>query len=137
MVYIFPLSISLQPVVKLKGSMAASRILMLVLGMFFILLSLIFLVASPDTDLLQRLIVVVPMLALGVFLVRKSIRECADKTVVTSRTIELGGDADLENMICKKCGAKLSSKNIILKSETVFLSCPCCKTEYQLEDNFS
>jgi hypothetical protein len=115
--------------------MVGLRLFAVVLGILLILLGLIFMAVSADTDLLHRLIVAVPMLVLGVFLVRKGIRECSDKTVVISRTVELSEDVDLENMTCKKCGARLSSNNIVLKDGTVFQSCPCCKTEYQIEGN--
>jgi len=116
--------------------MVGLRLFAVVLGVLLILLSMIFVGASADTGLLHRFIVAVPLLVLGVFLVRKGIRECSDKTVVTSRTIELSGDVNLENMVCKTCGAKLSSKNIVLKNGTVFLSCLCCKAEYGMEGNF-
>ena len=114
--------------------MVALRLFLLVLGMFFILLGLVFMIASADTNLLPRLAVGISMLAVGVYLLRKGIREHPDKTVVISRTIELSGDVNLENMTCDKCGAGLSSKNISLKAGAVFVSCPYCGMEYQIEE---
>ncbi len=107
---------------------------MLVLGVFFILLGLIFMIASADSNFLPRLIVGVSMLLPGVYFVRKGVREPADKTVVISRTLELSGDVNLENLTCDGCGAGLSSESISLKAGTVFVACPYCRTEYQIEE---
>ncbi len=114
--------------------MAGLRIFLLVLGVFLILLGLMFLVASADSSFVPRFIVGVFMLLPGVYFVRKGIREPADKTVVISRTLELSGDVDLEDLTCKKCGAGLSSENITLKAGAVFLSCPYCRNEFQIEE---
>lgn len=132
-VYIF-LQLSLTIICNRKEPMVALRVFLLVLGMFFILLGLVFMIASADTNLLPRLAVGISMLAVGVYLLRKGIREHPDKTVVISRTIELSGDVNLENMTCDKCGAGLSSKNISLKAGAVFVSCPYCGMEYQIEE---
>lgn len=114
--------------------MAGLRVFMVVLGVFLILLGLMFMVASADSNFLPRLIVGVSMLLPGVYFVRKGIREPADKTVVISRTLELSGDVNLEDLTCKKCAAGLSSENIVLKAGAVFLSCPFCGTEFQIEE---
>ncbi len=114
--------------------MAGLRIFLLVLGVFLILLGLMFIIASADSDFLPRLIIGFSMLAVGAFLIRKCIREPADKTVVISRTLELSGDVNLEDLTCEKCGAGLSSENISLKAGTIFVSCPYCRTEYQIEE---
>ncbi len=114
--------------------MAAQRVLMLVLGVFFILLGLIFLIASADSNFLPRLAVGIFMILPGVYLVKKGVREPADKRVFITRTLELSGDVSMEDLTCDKCGAGLSSENLSVKAGAVFVACPFCRTEYQIEE---
>ena len=114
--------------------MAAQRVLMLVLGVFFILLGLVFLVASADSNFLPRLAIGIFMILPGVYLVKKGVREPADKRVFITRTLELSGDVSMEDLTCDKCGAGLSSENLSVKAGAVFVACPFCRTEYQIEE---
>ncbi len=114
--------------------MAAQRVLMLVLGVFFILLGLVFLVASADSNFLPRLAIGIFMILPGIYLVKKGVREPADKRVFITRTLELSGDVSMEDLTCDKCGAGLSSENLSVKAGAVFVACPFCRTEYQIEE---
>jgi DNA-directed RNA polymerase subunit RPC12/RpoP len=114
--------------------MVAMRVFSLVLGIFFILLGLIFMIAAADTNFIPRFAVGTSMVLLGGYLLRRGIKEPADKTVVISRTLELSGDVNLEDLKCNQCGASLSSDSISLKAGTVFVSCPYCSSEYQIEE---
>ncbi len=114
--------------------MAAQRVLMLVLGVFFILLGLIFLIASADSNFLPRLAIGIFMILPGIYLVKKGVREPADKRVFITRTLELSGDVSMEDLTCDKCGAGLSSENLSVKAGAVFVACPFCRTEYQIEE---
>ena len=114
--------------------MPAQRILLLVLGVFFILLGLVFLIASADSNFLPRLAVGIFMILPGVYLVKKGVREPADKRVFITRTLELSGDVSMEDLTCDKCGAGLSSENLSVKAGAVFVACPFCRTEYQIEE---
>ncbi len=114
--------------------MNAMKILLLVLGIFLLLLGLTFLIASTDNNFLPRLIAGVCMILTGAFLVRKSIHEQKDRTVFITRDLELTGDVGLEDLTCDKCGAGLSSENVSVKAGAVFVACPYCRTEYQIEE---
>lgn len=114
--------------------MDAPRIFMLVLGVFFILLGLVFLIASADSNFLPRLAVGVFMILPGVYLISKGVREPAEKKVFITRTLELSGDISLEDLTCDKCGAGLSSENLSVKAGAVFVACPFCRSEYQIEE---
>ena len=114
--------------------MAAQRILILVLGVFFILLGLVFLIASADSNFLPRFAVGIFMILPGVYLVKKGVREPADKRVFITRTLELSGDVSMEDLTCDKCGAGLSFENLSVKAGAVFVACPFCRTEYQIEE---
>ena len=107
---------------------------MLVLGVFFILLGLVFLIASADSNFLPRLAVGIFMILPGVYLMKKGVREPADKRVFITRTLELSGDVSMEDLTCDKCGAGLSSENLSVKAGAVFVACPFCRTEYQIEE---
>lgn len=132
--YIFHSAPDFKPAVYMEGIMAGLRVFFIVLGIFFILLGLMFLIASADSNFLPRFVIGISMFAPGIFFVRKGVREQKEKTVVISRTLDLSGDVNLESMTCDKCGAGLSSENVSFKAGTVFVSCPYCKTEYQIEE---
>ena len=48
--------------------------------------------------------------------------------------IDLSGDVHAEQMSCQACGGKLTSNNVAVKAGAVFVHCPYCGTEYQLEE---
>jgi len=48
--------------------------------------------------------------------------------------IELSGDVRLEDLTCQQCRGKLSRESVQLRAGAVFVSCPYCKAEYQLEE---
>ena len=114
--------------------MAAQRIIMLILGVLFVLLGLIFMIASADGNFLPRLAVGISMLLAGAYSIRKGVREPAAKQVFITRTLELSGDVSMEDLTCDKCGAGLSSENLSVKAGAVFVACPFCRTEYQIEE---
>jgi len=54
--------------------------------------------------------------------------------VEVTQKIDLTGDVKLEEMKCKSCGAALSKDSVVLKEGAIFVSCPYCKTSYQVEE---
>jgi hypothetical protein len=48
--------------------------------------------------------------------------------------IDLPGNVSLDTMKCKSCGGVLSSENVTLVAGAPVVTCPFCKTTYQLTE---
>jgi hypothetical protein len=48
--------------------------------------------------------------------------------------IDLSGDVNLDSLQCQNCGGTLSSDNITMAAGAPIVSCPYCKTTYQLTE---
>lgn len=74
------------------------------------------------------------ILLAGVFFITAGLRKPKTRDVVIRQELELTGDVSLENLKCRQCGSTLSSDNTSVKVGTVFVKCPYCGSEYQLEE---
>ena len=52
----------------------------------------------------------------------------------TTLKIDLAGDVNLETLKCKSCGGSLTADNIKMIAGAPMVSCPYCKTTYQLTE---
>ena len=114
--------------------MKALYIALTVTGVILILTGVVFLIAASEGNAAARVITGCVMVVLGIFLMRTGIRKQAGKTVVIERDLELTGDVSLEDLSCNSCGATLSSDQVSVRAGAVFVACPHCGTEYQLEE---
>jgi hypothetical protein len=48
--------------------------------------------------------------------------------------VELPGDMRLEQLKCSSCGAKLDKESISVEAGSVVVSCPYCKSVYNVEE---
>jgi phage FluMu protein Com len=62
---------------------------------------------------------------------RKS-ASAADQNVTLK--IDLPGNVNMDTLKCKSCGGVLSSENITLVAGAPVVTCPYCKTTYQLTE---
>jgi DNA-directed RNA polymerase subunit RPC12/RpoP len=56
------------------------------------------------------------------------------ETVVVEQKIEIGGEISSKLLKCKNCGAELSRDAMEVKLGAVFIACPYCHSQYQLEE---
>jgi len=105
----------------------ALRYILIGLGMLTVFLGLVFIIGG-------RPVIGGLILGTGIFLTVTGIRSHRTRNVVIRRELELTGDVSLEDMKCRQCGASLSSRSISLKAGTVFVACPYCHSEYQIEE---
>ncbi len=111
------------------------KLIALVLSVGLVMLGLVFLVASGAGNTVSRLVVGAVMIAAGAFLlvfVRKSAVQGGGGA--PAQRIDLSGDVHLEEMKCAKCGGALSAQNVSVRAGAVFISCPYCRAEYQIEE---
>ncbi len=107
--------------------MKAVKFVLTGLGVVVVFLGLVFIIGG-------RPLAGAVILGTGIFLTVWGLRNPRTRDVVVRRELELTGDVSLEDMKCRQCGGSLSSENISLKAGTVFVSCPYCHSEYQIEE---
>lgn len=99
-----------------------------------IVLGLIFVVAAAASGLWPRYVVGGVLLGAGLVLVMIVRAKVPEKKVTLTQNIDLSGDVSLEQMKCRKCGGDLDSKSVSTKAGAIFVTCPYCKAEYQVEE---
>lgn len=110
------------------------------LAVIVLILGIIFFIASADTrqgsGMVPRMITGAALCGVGIFLYlhpgRKRRKEGSNDA--PAQRIEFSGDVKLQEITCSKCGGALSSKDVAVKAGAVFITCPYCKSEYQVEE---
>jgi len=105
-----------------------SYLLAMVLGLG----GLVFLIAAGQSNATPRVIIGVVLLGAAVFLLFLA-RSKGPELKITQQ-IDLSGDIHPEQLKCKACGAQLDSDSVKLEEGGIFVKCPYCGTEYQLEE---
>lgn len=72
------------------------------------------------------------LLAVALFLAFLAFRR--QERVVVEQKIEIGGDIRSQLLQCRNCGAELKQDAMVMKLGAVFISCPYCRSSYQLEE---
>jgi len=72
------------------------------------------------------------LMGVALFLVFMAFRK--KETVVVEQKIEIGGEVSSKLLKCKNCGAELSKEAMDVKLGAVFIACPYCHSQYQLEE---
>lgn len=111
------------------------RLLAYALCALLILLGLVFLVASAAANTAPRIVVGVLFVLVGGFLALFISKQAGrSRDTVIRQEIELSGDVSLEQMKCRSCGGVLESASVTVKAGAVFVKCPYCRAEYQIEE---
>jgi Zn finger protein HypA/HybF involved in hydrogenase expression len=56
------------------------------------------------------------------------------ETVVVQQRLDIGGEIGTRLLKCRNCGAELQKEAMEVKLGAVFISCPYCHSQYQLEE---
>jgi len=56
------------------------------------------------------------------------------ETVVVEQKIDIGGEVNARILKCRNCGAELDRGAMEVKLGAVFISCPYCRSQYQIEE---
>jgi hypothetical protein len=107
--------------------MKAVKVISVLLGLVILFFGLVFLIGG-------RPLPGIVMLAMGVFLIIFGMRNPKTRDVIIRQELELSGDVNLESMKCSQCGGSLSSENVSVRAGAVFVACPYCHSEYQIEE---
>jgi Zn finger protein HypA/HybF involved in hydrogenase expression len=79
-----------------------------------------------------RVAIGILLLAVSLFLVFMAFRK--KETVIVEQKIEIGGEVNSKILKCKNCGAELNKEAMEVKLGAVFIACPYCHSQYQLEE---
>jgi hypothetical protein len=118
--------------------MSAGKIIGFVVAAIVIIFGVLFILgagASTGGGVLWVIIGVV-LVAIGLVIIFFASRRPApppgEEKVVLN--IDLPGNVKLESLKCKSCGGVLSSDNIKMVAGAPVVTCPYCKTSYQLTE---
>jgi Zn finger protein HypA/HybF involved in hydrogenase expression len=110
------------------------KILAVIIAVVLGLLGLLFLVAAGQGNAIPRVAIGALCLLAAVALVAMTWLKKSTVTHVQKLELDLSGDVKLENLTCRQCSAQLSSDAITYKAGTVFVHCPFCGANYQIEE---
>ena len=79
-----------------------------------------------------RLAIGLLLIAVSLFLVFMTFRK--KETVIVEQKIEIGGEVNSRLLKCKNCGAELNKDAMEVKLGAVFIACPYCHSQYQIEE---
>ena len=103
------------------------KILAMMFSFVVFVIGLAFLLAEDANVALGLLLFAV---AIGILFVALRKKE----TVVVEQKIEIGGNVTSQLLKCRNCGAELKKDAMEVKLGAVFIACPYCHSQYQLEE---
>ncbi len=106
-------------------------IILLILGLFFIGAAF-----ADKTRMVSRLITggIIIAISIVMLLLSRMKTEQVNVSHTYHQHVDLTGDVDIEQMKCSNCGGTLSEQNLKVEAGAVMVSCPYCKTSYQLKE---
>jgi len=104
----------------------------MVFGILLVLLGMVFCAAAVATGLWQRWILGGMLSASGLLLLSLS-RLRPERTTIEHH-VELPGDTHLQSLTCERCGGSLDSRSVTYRAGAIFVTCPYCEANYQLEE---
>lgn len=99
-----------------------------------LVLGAIFCAAAAATGLGARWILGAILLGAGLAMIYFLRMKTPETRVTVTQQIDLSGDVSLEKLTCTNCAATLDSKSVSVRAGAVFVHCPYCESEYQLEE---
>ncbi|HEY9077417.1 MAG TPA: hypothetical protein VIO61_12870 [Anaerolineaceae bacterium] len=106
--------------------------ILIIFGVLFILSAFSVNTVNPFGNIITGVILVIISFGLIWFGMRKP-KTSGDTTNVTVK-VDLPGNVRMDSIKCKSCGGVLSEDNIKLVSGAPVVTCPYCKTVYQLTE---
>lgn len=123
----------------MEGSMNILRVIAFIVAAILIIFGVLFILSAfsvntvnPFGNIITGVILVIISFGLIWFGMRKP-KTSGDTTNVTVK-VDLPGNVRMDSIKCKSCGGVLSEDNIKLVSGAPVVTCPYCKTVYQLTE---
>ena len=101
------------------------KILALIFSFIVFVIGLAFLITG-------RLVIGILLLAVSLFLVFMALRR--KESVIVEQKIDIGGEVSSRILKCRNCGAELDKDSMEVRLGAVFIACPYCHSQYQLEE---
>ena len=99
-----------------------------------LLLGFVFAVAAASSGIWQRWILSGILLGAGIMVIYFLRMKVPETRVSVTQQIDLSGDVQLEELNCNNCGATLDAKSVSVQAGAVFVNCPYCDSQYQIEE---
>jgi Zn finger protein HypA/HybF involved in hydrogenase expression len=79
-----------------------------------------------------RLAIGLLLITVSLFLAFMAFRK--KETVIVEQKIDIGGEVNSRILQCKNCGAELNKESLEVRLGAVFIACPYCHSQYQIEE---
>jgi Zn finger protein HypA/HybF involved in hydrogenase expression len=79
-----------------------------------------------------RLAIGLLLTAVSLFLVFMAFRK--KEAMIVEQKIDIGGEINSRILKCRNCGAELNKDAMEVKLGAVFIACPYCHSQYQIEE---
>jgi hypothetical protein len=106
------------------------RIVAYILAAALGVLGLIF-IAGAQGQVLRIVIGVILILGAGGLI---ALSRLAPVHTTITQKIDLSGDVNVQDLVCRRCGGHLSQKSVSVRAGAVFVNCEYCGAAYQLEE---
>ncbi|MCC6488023.1 MAG: hypothetical protein IT364_11035 [Candidatus Hydrogenedentes bacterium] len=103
-------------------------------AMLLIGLGVVFLAAAAHTGLWTRCVLGGVLLGAGLSVLYILRMKTPETRITVTHQVDLSGDVSLERLLCTNCGATLDAKSTSVRAGAVFVRCPYCESEFQVEE---
>jgi Zn finger protein HypA/HybF involved in hydrogenase expression len=79
-----------------------------------------------------RMAIGILLVAVSLFLVFMAFRK--KENVIVEQKLDIGGQVSSRILKCRNCGAELNKEAMEVKLGAVFIACPYCHSQYQIEE---
>jgi hypothetical protein len=93
-------------------------------------LGLVF-IAGAQGQVLRVVVGAVLLLGAGALV---ALSRLAPVHTTTTQKIDLSGDVNVQDLVCRRCGGHLSQKSVSVQAGAVFVNCEYCGAAYQFEE---
>jgi len=117
--------------------MSAIRVILYITAAIFIILGVLFIIAtfSPGSQLSWLFVgIILVLIGFGLIWFAQRQKSAAQATQNVTVKIDLPGNVSMDTLKCKSCGGTLTMDNIQMVAGAPVVNCPYCMTTYQLTE---
>jgi len=118
--------------------MKATKLILFVVAGFFLIFSFLVILAafSPNSSGVSNFLPGIILAVIGFILIffATRVKTQPDQPTNVTVNVDLPGNVDMDTIKCKSCGGTLSPEDIKMVAGAPVVTCPFCKTTYQLTE---
>jgi phage FluMu protein Com len=99
-----------------------------------VLLGLLFCLSALSSGKWQRFVFAGVLMGAGGFVIYILRMRVPEQKITLTQKIDISGDVKLEELKCRNCGGVLDARSVSVQAGAVFVKCPYCDSQYQIEE---